>query len=301
MLDDLPRLVGDVDQPLAAGALGHPREQRAHPRGGARHQDPDRRRVPDRVQVEHEQPGVEVEAGRRRAVEHPPQRPLAQVLDRERRAPGVEREPLAGRAQPLRHVRHGVEQDLRDLRQGRLGDAAGPHRMQRLAERGRLDLGQRAADRGHRHRPQQLELGVLLGARGERVQPDPAARLERHRPDADRGAQRAVLALDVEHERAPAEQEHPPQQRLDQRALALPELAEHDRVRVVERPVAVQDPRVVTERPAAGVAADEHAAAAEAAGGDERVDGLRVPGRAAVAGPLGGTSSAAAPRAHGSS
>jgi hypothetical protein len=54
VLDDLPGLVGDVDEPLAAGPLRHPREQRAHPGGGARHQDPDRRRVLDRVQVEHE-------------------------------------------------------------------------------------------------------------------------------------------------------------------------------------------------------------------------------------------------------
>ena len=62
----------------------------------------------------------------------------------------------------------------------------------------------------------------------------PAAGDERDRPHADGVAQRAVLALDVEHERPAAEQQHPPQQRLDQRALALAELAEHDRVGVVQ-------------------------------------------------------------------
>jgi hypothetical protein len=209
-------------------------------------------------------------------------------LDRERRAPRLVREPLAGGAKPLGHVRERVEQEVCDLRQRRLEDAADPDRVQGLTKRCCFDLGQRPPERGHGDSAQQVKLRMLLGTGGERVEPDCPARLERHGLDADRCAQRAVLALDVEDERTAAEQEHPPQQRLDERALALAELAENDRVRIVERAVAVQDPGVVTEGPAGCVSADEHATAAESAGGHERVDGLRVPGRAPMPGPLGG-------------
>src|ERR1700722_13337498 len=106
---------------------------------------------------------------------------------------------------------------------------------------------------------------MLLGPGGERVQPYAAARPQRDRADSDGFAEGAVLALDVEDERAPAEHQQAPEQRLDERALALAELAEHDRVRVVERPVRVQRPGVVTERRARGIAPDEHASAAETA------------------------------------
>src|SRR5579863_2185342 len=76
VLDDLPGLVGHVHQPLAAWVLGRARKLGTHPGGRARHQDPDRRRVTDRVQVEHEQPCLEVESGARRAVEDPLKRTL---------------------------------------------------------------------------------------------------------------------------------------------------------------------------------------------------------------------------------
>ena len=66
------------------GALGRPGQLRAHPGGRAGHQDPDRGRVADGVQIEHQQPRVEVEARGRGAVEDPLQRPLAEVLERQR-------------------------------------------------------------------------------------------------------------------------------------------------------------------------------------------------------------------------
>ncbi len=86
---------------------------------------------------------------------------------------------------------------------------------QRLPKRPRLDLGQRRLERGLRHRSEQLELAVLVRARRQRVEPHPAAGDERDRRHPVRLAQRPVFALDVEHERAAPEQQHPPHQRLD--------------------------------------------------------------------------------------
>ena len=95
----------------------------------------------------------------------------------------------------MQKARNAVLQAVCDVDQG-------------LAQPGRLDLRQRLADRGHRHRPEQLELRVLFRARGERVEPHRAARLERNGLHAQRLAQRAVLPLDVEHKRPAAEQQH---------------------------------------------------------------------------------------------
>src|SRR5205085_4589183 len=65
-------------------------------------------------------------------------------------------------------------------------------------------------------------------------------------------------------------------------------LSEHDHVGVVEHPVSVQDPGVVAKCPPAGIAADEHATAAQPACGEERIDGLRVAGGRSVGGTLCG-------------
>src|SRR5207248_7260973 len=67
------------------------------------------------------------------------------------------------------------------------------------------------------------------------------------------------------------------------------ELAEHDRIRVVEDASRVEDPGVVAERTSAGVAADERPLATEPARRHERVDRLGVPGGGAVRGSLRGT------------
>ncbi len=135
---------------------------------------------------------------------------------------------------------------------------------------------QRLADRGGRDRPQQIDLCVLLRAGREWVEPHTATGGQRDRPHADRVTERAVLTLDIEHERSAPEQQHPPEQRLDQRALALPELADHDRVGVVQRTLLVEHPGVEAEGSAAGVAADERAPAPESAARGERVDRLGV-------------------------
>ena len=133
---------------------------------------PDGGRVAHGVQVEHEQPRVEVEARTGRAVEDPLQRTFAEILKRERRAAAVGRERAGRRLQAGGQLRGRVEHDLGDLRQRRLGLAL-PDRAQRLAQRRSLHLVERFADRGGGDRPQQLDLGVLLGAGGERVQPAP--------------------------------------------------------------------------------------------------------------------------------
>ena len=140
-----------------------------------------------------------------------------------------------------------------------------PDGPERLAERGGLDLVDPIADRRRRHRPQQIHLSVLLRTRPERVEANPGAGDQRDRPDTTGIAERAVLSFHIEDERPASEQEHPPQQRLDERALALPERAEHDCIRVIKVSSFVQHPRVEAERPAVRVAADEGPPPAEAA------------------------------------
>ena len=170
----------------------------------------------------------------------------------------------------------GSNMTAADLRQRRLRIAT-PDRAQGLAQRGRLDLLQRLADRCRRDRAQQIELGVLLGPCRKRVEPNAVARRQRDRLHPQRAAERPVFAFDVEHERPAPEQQHAPEQGLDQRALALTELADHDRVWVVEDALVVEHPRVEAEGAAAGVPPDERTAAAESATGRERVDRLCMP------------------------
>jgi hypothetical protein len=162
VLNDLPRFVGDVDQSLAAGALGGAGQQRTHPSRRAGHQDADRGRVAHGVQVEHEQFRVEVQAGSRRAVEHAAQRALAQVLESECRPAAVLGQGGRGGAQALRHLGGGGEHRARHPGQCRLPIGAGAHDPQRLAQRPRLQLAQRTTERRHRDRAQQLQLGMLL-------------------------------------------------------------------------------------------------------------------------------------------
>ena len=235
------------------------------------------------MEIEHEQPGVEVEPGRGRPVEHPSQRAFAQILDRERGPAGVGRKAFRRRAQRGRPSRWSGR-----TASPRSPAASAPPR--RAARTVRSASRSAAASIWVSGPPSAVTVTARSSSSCACSSGREASGLSRTPPPGTSEigltptslAQRTVLALDVEHERAPAEQQHPPQQRLDQRALALPELAEHDHVRVVEQAVAVQDPRVVTERAAARVASDEHAPAAEPAGRHERVDRLRVARRAAV-------------------
>ena len=101
------------------------------------------------MEVEHEQLGVEVEPGRGRAVEHPSQRPLAQVLERERGAAGVGGEPLAASSAAASAISATGANRTAAI----CGSVGSPVRAladgaQRLAQRRRLDLA--SADRRSR-------------------------------------------------------------------------------------------------------------------------------------------------------
>ena len=269
MLDDLPGLVGDVDQPLAAGPLRHPREQRAHPRGGARHQDADRGRVPDRVQVEHEQP-----ARRGRGPGSSGRRTSPAAVPRT--DPGSRAPRAARRARAARRWCAGAPpspptgSNRTAAICGSVGsrDAADPHRVQRLAQRGRLDLAQRSADRGHR-RPRAAARAARAPPGGRRAgsaeRRRPARATSACTPTAAHSGPYSRLTSSTNARRPNSSIRH--SSVLTSALLPWPSLPSTIAFGSSSAPVAVQDPRVVTERAAARVPADEHAAAAEAAGG----------------------------------
>jgi hypothetical protein len=68
----------------------------------------------------------------------------------------------------------------------------------------------------------------------------------------------------------------------------VPDAADDHHVRVIQNALGVEDPGVVDERPAVHVAADVHAARAEAGLGDGGVGGLEVRGRDLMRLALGG-------------
>ena len=142
---------------------------------------------------------------------------------------------------------------------------------------------ERPFERGRGDGVEEVELPLGPAARRERVEPDRAARRERDRLDADRLREPVVLALDVDDPRLPAEDRLAKHVRLDEARLRAADDPDHDGVRARQL-LAVELPRVVTERAAVDVAADVDAAAAEPALGDERVRGLDVRGRRAVPG-----------------
>jgi hypothetical protein len=250
------------------------------------------------VKVEHHEPGVEIKARAGGSVEHAPERPLAEVLQSERGASDVERQLTRGGAQPLGHRGRGREQHRHNVGERRLAAtrADGP---ERFAKRRSLGLSDGFADRRGRDRTQQLDLCVLLRASGERVDPHPAARDKGDRLDAGGPTERTVFALDIEHERTPAEQQHPPQERLDQRALALAQLAQHDRIGIVEGAPLIQGPGIEAEGATVPISADVHPIAAESAARRERVDRLGVTGRQPVRRSCG-SDAHRSPRAKGS-
>ena len=107
------------------------------------------------------------------------------------------------------------------------------------------------------------------------------------RLDAERARERPVLALGVDDPRDPAEDGLAEEVGLDQRRLRRADGADDEHVRVREHALRVELEGVEAERPAVEVAADVHAATAEPALGDERVDRLGAGGRRAMAVALG--------------
>src|SRR6202044_1563668 len=78
---------------------------------------------------------------------------------------------------------------------------------------------------------------------------------------------------------SPTEDGLAPQKRLDERALAPPDLTEDDHVRVGHHSRRVELERVEDERAAEQVVADHDAALPKPRLGDERVGSAEVPGR----------------------
>ena len=116
----------------------------------------------------------------------------------------------------------------------------------------------------------EVERGVLLGLEGpaqrsgderaeqgdallapaggvERVEPHLAARSQADRPAAEPLRERPVLALRVDHDRAPAEEGLAGQVGLDERRLALADLPGDQRRRAGDGSLLVEHPRVEAE------------------------------------------------------
>ena len=185
-----------------------------------------------------------------------------------------------------------LEPDLATVGRQVAGPATdGPGRLGARREHRRNDGGERRGDRPAAGRVEcELHRGVLGGTeapaetrRGEiaderdsrlcaarlvavgaprdleRVQPDGASRPKRDRIGAERPGERPVLALRVEDHDATTERRLAQQVALHEGALPPADLAEHEHVRVRDRPRPVQVERVVDEGTAEEVAPDQHA------------------------------------------
>ncbi len=111
----------------------------------------------------------------------------------------------------------------------------------------------------------------------ERVQPDGTAGTQRHRPDTPGIGQVGVFALGVDDPGPAAEDGLSPQERLDEGALAPPDLSEHDHVRIAHHSRGVELERVEDERATEQVVTDDDAPLAQARLGDEGVRRPEVP------------------------
>jgi hypothetical protein len=142
---------------------------------------------------------------------------------------------------------------------------------------------QRSLERRGGDRVEKVELSLGAAARRERVELDVAAGGERDRLDAERLGEAVIFALDVDDPRLPTEDGLAEDVGLDEARLRPADDADHDGVRARQL-LSVELPGVVAERAAVDVTADVDAPAAKPAFGDERIGGLQVRGRAAVAG-----------------
>ena len=138
---------------------------------------------------------------------------------------------------------------------------------------------QRSGDQG----PEEGD-ALLAPARGvERVEPHLATRSQADRPAAEPLGERAVLALGVDHDGAPAEEGLPGEVGLHEGRLAPSDLPDHERRGAGDGAPLVEHPRVEAEaRAGVGVLADVDPAAAEAALAHEGVGGLQVGARQLV-------------------
>ncbi len=175
---------------------------------------------------------------------------------------------LARGEQRLHHHRHGggaVDRSGVEERRTQCGALA---RQQAPPQAG---AGQRRQELGPAP-PRRVGPPVLVvGSRVERVQPDGTAGTEGHRADAPGIGQVGVLALGVDHPGPAAEDGLSPQERLDEGALAPPDLAEHDHVRVRHHAGVVELEGIEHERAPEQVVPDDDAAPAQAGLGDEGV------------------------------
>src|SRR6266545_3289752 len=136
-------------------------------------------------------------------------------------------------------------------------------------------------------RPQQRQATRATDGWVEGVEPEVPAAQEPDRGHPERRAEPVVLALDVGDQGDVAEQGLPVQVQLDQAALAVADVPEHQHVGSVELAGLIEAERVEPEHAPQRVTADDRPRGIERCVGEERVDGLGVAGGAAIWGAVG--------------
>ncbi len=251
----------------------------------------------DGREVEHDQRAVETQAGGRGPVEHAPQVAVDQAAQLEGHVPSVLHQLGPGGPQRRGGVR-SPGSSRASTTWGRVGAAMPrpppgrrPPRAASTAARSRgsrsrprqataseaVSAIRRAADPSAPGRPETSAVtgGIAVSSGLRRTGPPGRSATGRDTPGL---GQRPVLALGVDHPGAASEHGLAPQVGLHEAALAPADLPDHDHVRVGDHTVPVEGERVVDERAAEDVAADQHALVAEAGLGDQRVGGAQVPG-----------------------
>ena len=259
------------------------------PGRGARHQDTERGRRIQSGQVEDDEWRREVEARRRRPVEHAAQVAVHEAAQFQRDVAAVLEQVAPLCAQRAGGIRARGQQGLDHHRHG--GGDPGPGGLrQGRAERGTLAGRQAPAQAGAGQRGEELHApatrrvgaqgpGVgVVGPRVERVQTDRTAGPEGHGADTPRIGQVTVFPLGVDDPGPAPEDRLAPQEGLDERTLAPADLAEDDHVRIGHDAGRVELEGIEHERAAEQVVADHHAPPAEARLRDERIGGAEVPG-----------------------
>ena len=189
VLDDLPRLVCDVDQTLPPGFP--PSATAAHSSRPSRTPSGSRRPVSRARHSSMSSLASRSMPGRRRSVEHPPERAFAEILERQRGAADIRGEAHRCRLQACWPSRRGGEQNLGDLGKGRLRPRARTSAAPRAAPPPRS--GRRLADRGGGDRfgaDPPVRVPPDATPSGLRRTPPPGTRGDRHDPTGRRRARR---------------------------------------------------------------------------------------------------------------